>query len=116
PTGRVHDLPAAERRDEHAERRDQPEHDDDEDRDPHEPPGPAAASGDGRHRISSCWRNCRTFHTITGMMATNSTTAMAAPRPSLLLMKNHLIMRSAMTSVPLVSAPPITNTRSNTLR
>ncbi len=64
---------------------------------------------------ASCSRNWRTFQTITGMMATNSTTAMAAPRPSWLLMKNHSIMRSAITSVPLVSALPMTNTMSNTL-
>ena len=41
------------------------------------------------HRIASCSRNWRTFQTITGMMARNSTTAMAAPRPSWLLMKNQ---------------------------
>ena len=39
---------------------------------------------------------------------------MAAPRPSWLLMKNQRIIRSAMTSVPSVSALPMTNTMSNT--
>ena len=50
-------------------------------------PGDAARDA---HRIASCSRNWRTFQTITGMTAMNSTTAMAAPRPSLLLMKNQL--------------------------
>ncbi len=54
------------------------------------------------------------FQTITGMTATNRTTAIAAPRPSWPLMKNHRIMRSAITSVPFASALPITNTMSNT--
>ena len=41
---------------------------------------------------------------------------MAAARPSCPLMKNHRIIRSATTSVPLVSALPITNTMSNTFK
>src|SRR5690606_17572997 len=120
--------------DQHTERRDQPDHGHDQDRDPHEPPALADADrlgpgslrrllglevdlvdgGCEAHRTASCSRKRRTFQTITGMTARNKTTAIAAPRPSWLLMKNHRIMRSATTSVPLVSALPITNTMSKT--
>ncbi len=107
--------------------------DDDQDRDPDEPaalaapsassapPGSRAAGrlGDrdrgSAHRIISCSRNRRMFQIITGMIATNRTTAIAAPRPSLLrdeepvdhAFGDHLGARS-------VSALPMTKTMSKT--
>src|SRR5262249_22599140 len=68
------------------------------------------------HRIASSARKRRMFQIMTGITPRNRITAMAAPRPLLFWTKNHLIMRSAMTSVWLVSALPMTKTMSNTLR
>ena len=44
------------------------------------------------------------FQIITGITATNRITAIAAPRPSWWLRKNHRIIRSAITTVPFASA------------
>src|SRR5262249_2000652 len=132
PPRALHEGLRAEGRDEHADRRDQPQdhHHDDGDADepaalalladaPHlASPGHPRGDSDlldrhGRaHRMASCSRNRRTFHTMTGMMARNSTTAMAAPRPGCPRKKNHWIMRSAMTTVPRGSALPMANTMS----
>src|SRR5919106_241594 len=130
PAGAIGQLLWSERRDHDAERGDQPQDHDQQDRYPHQPAAAAAIplhepaarlrDGGGRYRwraahlVASCSRNLRTFQIMMGTIATNRTTAMAAPRPSWLRMKNHRIMRSAITSVPWVSALPMTNTMSKT--
>src|ERR671918_2696508 len=130
PPGAVGQLLWSERRDHDAERGDQPQDHDQQDRYPHQPAAAAAIplhepaarlrDGGGRYRwraahlVASCSRNLRTFQIMMGTIATKRTTAMAAPRPSWLRMKNHRIMRSAITSVPWVSALPMTNTMSKT--
>src|SRR3954471_8732579 len=101
PSGGLDEVNRPERRDQYADRRDEPEQHDEENGDPREPPclvhaedpalrraalarrrGDEVGWRDGRgdrHRIDSCCLNCRTFHTMTGMTARKRTTAMAAP-------------------------------------
>ena len=105
PARGVHEVLRTERREQDAQRRDQPEQDDDRrsrsGRTIHRAAYAGRSWDDGAsarrrlvdlgdrdrgraHRVSSCSRNRRMFQIITGMMATNRTTAIAAPRPSLL--------------------------------
>src|SRR5690606_39558981 len=71
--------------------------------------------GSGGHRVASCSWNRLMLMTRIGVTTISRITARAAPRPSLALRKNSVIILSATTEVP--SAPPvITQTMSNTFQ
>src|SRR3954454_14848901 len=132
PTRRVDRRRVAERGDEQADGRQQPDHHQDHEHDVDAEPAPEASSlarggrlrrrrrqvldaGDGGHRMASWARNRLMFTSITGMIAMRRTTASALPRPNCPNWNDSLIIWLATTSV--LKLPPVmTHTMSNALR